>query len=393
MKNKFIPAFLILLFLHSFLIAQMSKSPGSASSAKGAITSTSTVPAMSPAELSAEVKMTPLRYPFDEDVIMKLKNQILAPQTNGDGYEVDNAILKSEPAAPPLISDFEGITYTNWIPPDPVLAVGPDHLVMVVNSSWAIYDKTGTQLFLTTLDAWFSGISPPGSAFDPKVIYDHHAGRWVILALAVNATSSSYLISVSDDSNPTGSWWNWNIDAAVDGATPTNNGADYPGLGFDENNAVYITSNQYDDYLNGSFEYAKLRILYKSELYWVGSGGALSWWDFWNFTNADASTAFTLKPAHTFGTPGVEYFVNTHSGGGSSVTLWALTNPLGTPPTMTRQATVSIGTYTAPPNAAQPGVSDPTDYIHTFDCRTQDVQYRNGHLYTAYNDQTGYCFD
>jgi hypothetical protein len=382
MKNKFITAFLILLVFHSISFAQISSAPASAPSAKGVLTSTSAIPSMSPAEISAaKMKMTPLRYPVDDEVIMKLKNQILSPQINGAVAEVDPSISGPQPAAPPLITNFEGITYTNWIPPDPVLAVGPDYIIMMVNSSWAIYDKNGVQQYLVTLDDWFSNVSPPGSAFDPKVIYDHHAGRWVMLALAVNASSSSYLISVSDDSNPIGNWWNWNLDAAADGSTPTNNGADFPGLGFDEASAVYITSNQYDDYLNGSFEYAKVRILYKSQLY---SGSAVSWWDFWNFTNADASTAFTLKPAHTFGTPGVEYFINTHWNGGSSITLWALTNPLGTPPTMTRQATVSIGTYAAPPNAAQPGVSVATDYIHTGDCRTQDVQYRNGHVYTAF---------
>jgi hypothetical protein len=128
-----------------------------------------------------------------------------------------------------------------------------------------------------------------------------------------------------------------------------------------------------------------LRVLYKSQLY---SGDALNWWDFWNYSNSDGSTVFTWKPAHTFYTPGVgrEYLVNTFNNGGNSVTLWALSDPLGNPPVLTRMATVSIGSYSVPPDAAQPGATVATDFINTGDCRTQDVQYRNGHVYTAFHE-------
>jgi hypothetical protein len=340
-RKKFLIPVLIILFFYSFLSAQESNGPASGSSNTGVLTSTYTISAINLSKLPAKTQIAPLRYPAVYNLVKKMKTQILPTQIDAVINVEDVADPEVEPLAPPMITNFEGISYTGWIPPDPILAVGPEYLVAVVNSSWAIYDKTGTELFLTTLDTWFSNVSPPGSAFDPKVIYDHHAGRWVILALSYGPSSSSYLISVSDDSNPNGSWWNWNLDAAADGSTPTNNGADFPGLGFDENSAVYITSNQFDDYLSGSFEYAKLRILYKSQLYWEGTGGALSWWDFWSPSNEDASLVFTWKPAHTFDTPGVEYLVNTHWNGGTSVTLWALTNPLGAPPTLTRQATVA----------------------------------------------------
>jgi hypothetical protein len=80
----------------------------------------------------------------------------------------------------------------------------------------------------------------------------------------------------------------WALRADIDGATFTNSWADFPGLGFDAGNAVYITSNQYA--VGGDFQYAKMRIRDKLALY---SGSALTWWDFWNWTNSDGSGVFT----------------------------------------------------------------------------------------------------
>ena len=338
------------------------------SSEPGRPVSPATVPMVAvPQRIVPEAQEAPLLYE-DLDRILELKGQELPPGSGG-GTPIEDPFTQSfrAPFTPPLETNFAGISYTGFIPPDPIMAVGPSHVVACVNLSWAIYDKSGTNLFQTTFANWFSNVSPPSSLTDPKVIYDHHAGRWIILLLAWSSSSSYYLISVSQTSSAMGWWWNWKIDAAMDGSTPTNNGADYPGLGFDASAAVYITSNQYDDFLSGGFEYAKMRILYKSQLY---TGGALGWWDFWNWTNSDGSEVFTWKPAHTFGSPSAEYLLNTKSGEWDKVTLWALTNPLGSPPTLTRQATVSIGSYSAPPNAEQQGGST---RIHTGDCRTQDV--------------------
>ena len=41
---------------------------------------------------------------------------------------------------------FPGISATGWEPPDPDIAVGPNHIVEVVNSSIAIYTKSGSKI-------------------------------------------------------------------------------------------------------------------------------------------------------------------------------------------------------------------------------------------------------
>jgi hypothetical protein len=288
------------------------------------------------------------------------------------------------PSAPNPASSFEGIYYTGWIPPDNGTATGPNHVLEMVNSSWRAFAKDGAPA--TSLvpfcggGGFWSPVLPSGVTwcFDPKVVYDQFDARWVMGAVAMTNTQdqSWYLLATSKTSDPTGEWCRWSLDATVNGSTPADNWADYPGLGLDSN-AIYISSNQFS--VAGSFQYTKLRILGKTQLY-NNTCGSVTWWDFWNLTNPDGSLAFSVKPAHTYGNPGVEYLVNSRSGYGSSITLWSLTNPLGTPPSLSR-VDIPVATYSAPPNANQCSNATP---INTGDARLLNAIYRGGFLWTAH---------
>ena len=211
------------------------------------------------------------------------------PAIRPEAIQDSSAVLNNNPSievipyTPGLLLSFQGISATGWIPPDPIIAAGPNHLVVATNSSFAIYTKGGSRQYSTTFFQWYSNLNPPSTIFDPKIVYDANAGRWIIFVLAVDDSTqqSYYLVSVSDDADPNGQWWSWKLDAGLNAGTASGLWADFPGLGYDSGQAVYITSNQYTfPRNNASFRYAKVRILYKSQLYWVGSGGSLSWWIF-----------------------------------------------------------------------------------------------------------------
>lgn len=89
--------------------------------------------------------------------------------------------VSTEAGGVALIKSFEGNTESNSIPPDPHVAVGPDHVVGTVNSDFAIWDKNGNLLKRIDAGNWYSsfGVDP----FDPKVVYDHFAQRWVMVWL------------------------------------------------------------------------------------------------------------------------------------------------------------------------------------------------------------------
>ncbi len=283
-------------------------------------------------------------------------------------------------AAPGTVGTIAGIADTQWFPPDCTLAAGPQHVLASVNSSVAIFPKTGGSPALQrTLTAWFSNVISQAKIFDPKALYDQHAGRWVLVAVALGTTSNTsfFLLSVSKTSDPLGEWRNFKLDATKDGTTQTQNWADYPGLGVDAQ-ALYLTANMFR--FDGGFQYAKIRIIPKDGPY---SGGAVTFRDIVNLKNAEGSTAFTLQPCHTYGAPQVQYFVNSLFPSTSVPTrnllsLWSLTNPLGTPAIARRN--IGVTSYGLPPDATQKGSSTLVD---TGDVRVLNAVFRGGSVWCA----------
>lgn len=276
---------------------------------------------------------------------------------------------------------FLGITNTGWNPPDPSVAVGPDHIVAVVNSSIAVYDKqTGNQLLQTTASFWFQNTSPPPPSsfiFDPKVVYDPNPGRFVIFFLCTDdVDESSFLVSASASSDAMGSWYSYNLDATLNGSTPANTWPDYPGLGFDYDEAVYLTSNMW--LFDGGFLYSKVRILDKDSLY---SGGEIIWNDLWNLRYNNFSTAFTIKPAETYSDADGEFLLSNIWYGATYTTYWKITDPLGAP-VATLRPQVSVPSYSQPPEATQLGGSPTLSLVGPM---TQEVVYRNGMVYTSFS--------
>jgi hypothetical protein len=123
-----------------------------------------------------------------------------APTLTPAGIAVEQTVQGKRPAAP-LIESFDGLGAgfegpqgtTNFRnPSDSSLAVGPDHIVQIVNSRIAIYskkgkkyDKTGTVLYgaVATKSVWagFGGVCEARNSGDAVVRYDQLAGRWLIV--------------------------------------------------------------------------------------------------------------------------------------------------------------------------------------------------------------------
>jgi hypothetical protein len=319
-----------------------------------------------------------------------------APDTSLPISKTGSRPFQTSAVLSPLVS-FPGLDYTGKLPPDPIVAVGPNHLVAAVNSKFGIYSKSGSLLFQTQANSWFSNVLPNiatlGGAFDPKVIYDPAAGRWILAYLATDDKTESWvLLSVSNTSDPTGGWCNIPLRGDRNGNTPSGNWSDYEGLGLD-NQALYITTNQFQMTPNadGKFQYARLRIIPKSQLY--GACTSPSYFDFWDLTDpaSPAERVFTMRPAFTFGAPGVEYLVNNSPfDTGTYFTLWSLTNPLSSSPSLTAQ-NVPVTASTAPPNADQLGGTGGTSscpapcLIDTGDGRLLDAVYRNGSVWVSHN--------
>ena len=146
---------------------------------------------------------------------------------------------------------FPGIRQTPWSPPDPSIAVGPQHVLETVNMKIAWFDKSGTPQFEQFLDdtgdpGFFEEVGAGGFTFDPKCFYDPHAERYVVLALEFysGAGEAWMTFAVSDDDDPDGLWFKYRTWALIE-SEGSEYWVDYPGFGYDEN-AWYITSNLFE---------------------------------------------------------------------------------------------------------------------------------------------------
>jgi hypothetical protein len=115
---------------------------------------------------------------------------------------------------PTTILSFDGIDVSagSGIPPDTVGDVGPNHYVQMVNSAFAIYNKSGVKLAgptnINTL--WTDGtLCQTQNEGDPIVLYDRATDRWMMTQFNhINDSTPPFFqcIAISTSPDPMGTW-------------------------------------------------------------------------------------------------------------------------------------------------------------------------------------------
>jgi hypothetical protein len=272
----------------------------------------------------------------------------------GSNYIEDPSVHGFDGPPPITVGSFVGLgqAQSAGFPPDPYLAVGPNHIITTINNTFRISTKDGTTLKTISANSWFATTISGVSYSDPKVAYDHFANRWIITWLSYNtSTQVAYdMVSVSDDSDPIGTWYNWAIPSHLNGSTNTGTFGDYPGLGFD-NQALYITSNQFT--FPGSYQFAKIRIIPKAQLY-ANTAGPVTWNDFSQVVDLFGNTAAGIRPSIIRGVPNVYYLMLAPSfTSGTYFVLYRITNPVTSP--SVSAVHVPVVAWTSAPNSNQLG--------------------------------------
>jgi len=100
-------------------------------------------------------------------------------------------------------------------PPDPVMAVGPNHIVEMINLVTSVYDKNGGTLIAPfDIGALWANFAVPDCAEpsgDPIVLYDQFMDRWVLSQFTTSGLSDPTrpfynCVAVSATSDPTGAY-------------------------------------------------------------------------------------------------------------------------------------------------------------------------------------------
>jgi hypothetical protein len=249
-------------------------------------------------------------------------------------------------------------------PPDIGMAVGPNHIMEGVNVKFAIYNKvTGAQSALIQPQTFF-GVPVTDRVFDPRIMYDVLSDRWFIAMM--DMTRRTILIAVSASSDPTGTWRIYEI--LTMGGIPVC--PDYPRLGLSNDKlvlSVNVFGSPSPNACQEPFQGSRIAVMEKSQML-AGAGANTLFFG----PIGEGSELLSIQPVQALTTSSKVIMVSTETGEGSGNGIRVFTIS-GTPSendlTMT-ETLLTVGTYSEPPNAAQPGTASLQD---TGDTRAQQA--------------------
>ena len=306
-----------------------------------------------PAETASSAKLSERTMPFLTGVSPAVYAQRKAAALHNKNAPINVHPAQDTPFTPTTLAKFKGMADSSSIcppsgcePPDQALATSSSWVLQGVNTSFAVYNTTGTRQ-----SGWpkkaktFFGVPNPGSCSpsgpflsDPRAFYDPKDGRfWTAIlevegAFGVNSCPEKtfYWIAVSQTNNPNGVWNVYGFNMALS----TTNAADYTEFGFDQT-AIYFSGNMFSQ--DGSiYEYAELFSALKSTM---EAGSSVTAYGFTNFT-ANGVLVDTVQPVEneTSSGPGAGLLINSFNINGdgthdcfstacSGLVVWAIKNP------------------------------------------------------------------
>lgn len=272
----------------------------------------------------------------------------------------------------PVGSDFGfvAINATGWNPPDPVIAVGPDHLVAMTNGAIAFFDKFGNLTFTDQIEgpAGFWGAEGATTfVFDPETLFDPHSQRFFAMANERGSDGRSYfLLAVSDDDDPNGNWFRYRLDVT----DISDNDIDSPNMAVDED-VVYLTADFFgpDFYL--------VYMLRKSDLL-VGAQPQTT------NLSITGSQSYGLPLIYDTDAPAFYMLQAFEFGNFDQIRVHGVTDALTNPQRVTTDITVPA--YGNPVDPPQQGTSVRPEL---FEARFWSCVYRDGSLWAVHHHSPG----
>lgn len=268
-------------------------------------------------------------------------------------------------AQPKIIAGFDGLNQTQCecVPPDVQVAVGPHHIVEMVNADMGMWSKNGVFLSSVLLDKLFS-ISSSDILSDPRIMYDASSNRWYSSILDVTTSDVGVAVSTSDD--PTKTWNVYSIQ--FDGNCP-----DQPSIGVSADKFV-VSANDFTNCLsNPSFVGAQYFVIDKNNLIMGMSNPSMQKF------GPDGST-FSIFPVQSIDASSTLFMVDAY-GNDNILHLYSL---VGTVPNVqVVKKDLIIQSINTPPSAIQ---RNTTVTVDTNDDRIQSAVSDVGILWLGLND-------
>lgn len=226
-------------------------------------------------------------------------------------------------------------------PSDAMVAAGPNHLVVTVNSVMAIYDKSGVKISQSEFEVFFHNFGI-ACCFDPRILYDQVHQVFVVLAANALQGQAHIFLAVSQTSDPTGNWNKYTLDFSEN-----NTFADFPELGI-SSSAIYIGTDQVP-FTSGSAQ-SWITVIQLADL--LAGRSTLNMTQFKDVRDANGTRAFAIEPAITYGDSPQEFLLSNPIFSSPVVALYTI-NTSGMPTLSVTN--IAIPPFQPPPPASQRG--------------------------------------
>lgn len=330
------------------------------------------------AAVLARMAVTPLENAQTHTPLPQFFASLHAAMYNGS---IDNSWHNKDVDPSNEGEGFDSFSGDFLFPANTTFAVGNGYVVTGTNAGIRYHTSYGQEVFSASWSTFFGGVNT-GWDFvaQPSITFDRWSNRWFAVIPAIRSidTYTWFLVAVSDDANPKGTWKKWAIDSTVNGTQASANWSDWARLGVDKD-AIVITANMYSR-VGDVFQYAKIRTFKKSDL--TSFASTLNYTDFWNISNPDGTRSFSIVPAEHLpgGSPDNQVFFTANNQASGKVNLIGIKNAATTSPSLVKQG-IDVPAFSHPTFAQQ---MNSNVQIYCGDGRIQNLLWKYNVLSTAY---------
>lgn len=201
--------------------------------------------------LKASIRISDMPAGFSPGIVREapapLQSSVKPGSPAPAAFNSSSKPLAQTTVGPVPVKSFAGQGYQFSAPNDNHLAVGINaQMISVLNTNMTAYDTAGNVLTSASLADFADTLGVLGYTFDPRVIYDPEADRFVLTFLnGFLDSTSQIIIAFSQTADPAGLWNFYLLNG-----NPLNNStwSDYPAIGLN-NNELFLTFNTFT---NGS---------------------------------------------------------------------------------------------------------------------------------------------
>lgn len=333
---------------------------------------------------------------IDQEASQQIKDSLAAIYRNHSNANTAVQRTATSPAAPVVGASFTGNGFNNSTPCDNEIAIANNgHLISVQNSNIFRYrTATSTTNGAQSLASWAIPLANVNTKYDPKVLYDPEANRFILVCLAGYSSGATNILigfSRSDTANGT-----YNLYSVPGNPFNDTLWSDYPMIAVNHNE-LFCTINLLHD--NQSWQLGFVQTLIWQINKWDGYAGDSLRMQLHSGINYGGKPIRNLCPVEGGAAPypGPDmYFLSDRNLAASNDTVFLVhvsdtANAVGQQVTVT--PLISNRSYFMPPNAMQPGYTS-HGLLATNDSRVlgafimnNTIQFVNNTMDTA----TGHC--